>query len=54
MLLDGVGIRDAVSDIGHAVEVESTDEEALDQASDLCVVVSVVSLSNDSDKCSSE
>ena len=54
VLLDGVGVGDAVADIGHAVEVESTDEESLNKAGDLGIVVSVVSGSEGSNKCSSE
>ena len=43
MLLDGVSVGYAVSDVGHAVEVECTNEEALHEASDLGVIVRVVS-----------
>ena len=42
MLLDGVGVRNAVSDISHTVEVEGTDEETLDEARDLDIIVDVV------------
>jgi len=44
VLLDGVGIRDAVTNVGHSVEVEGTHEEALNKAGDLGVVVRVVGL----------
>ena len=54
VLLNGVGVGDAVADIGHAVEVEGTDEEALNDTSDLGVVVSVVSLSDGCNHCDSE
>ena len=54
VLLNGVGISHAVSDVGHAVEVEGTHEEALNDASDFGVVMSVVSHSCDSNHCSSE
>ena len=54
VLLNRVGIRHAVGDVSHAVEVEGTDEETLDKASNLSVVMSVVSLSNNSDQGGSE
>ena len=41
-------VRDAVSHVGHAVEVESSNEEALNEAGDLLVVVGVVSLGSSS------
>ena len=44
VLLDGISIGDAVSNVGHAVEVEGTDKEALNEASDLGIVMRVVSL----------
>ena len=50
VLLNGVGIRDAVTDIGHAVEVEGADEETFDEAGDLSIVVDVVSLSGNNNK----
>ena len=43
VLLDGVGVRDAVGNIRHSVEVEGSDEEALDESGDLMVVVCVSS-----------
>ena len=54
VLLDGVGVGDAVLHVGHAVEVEGTDEETLNDTSDLGVVVSVVSLSDGCNHCDSE
>ena len=54
VLLNWVGIRDAVSDIGHAMEVEGSNEESLDEASNLEIVMNVVSHSNDSNECRSE
>jgi hypothetical protein len=54
MLFNRVGVRDAVSDVGHAMEVEGTNEEALHEASDLGVIVRVVSLSNRCDASSSK
>ena len=43
-----------MADIGHAVEIEGTNEESLDEASDLSIVMNVVSLSEGCDECSSE
>ena len=54
VLLNGVGIRHAVGDVSHAVEVEGTDEETLDEASNLGVIMRVSGLSNGSDKRGSE
>ena len=54
MLFNGVGIRHAVSDVSHAMEVEGSDKEALDEASNFGIVVSVVSLSSCSDHNASE
>ena len=54
MLLDGVGVRDAVTDVGHAVEVEGSNEESLNETGDLGIVMGGVSLSDDSDKSGSE
>ena len=45
--LDWVSVRHAVGNVGHAVEVEGTDEEALDETSNLGVVMSIGSLSDD-------
>ena len=47
MLLDGVGVRHAVGDISHTMEVEGTDEETLDEASNLGFIMGVVSLCDD-------
>ena len=54
VLLNGVGIGDAMANVGHSMEVEGTDEESLDESGDLGVVVSVIGLSEDSDTSSSE
>ena len=54
MLLNGVSIRHAVGNIGHAVEVEGTDKESLHEAGNFSVVVSVVSLDSDGNHSSSE
>ena len=54
VLLNWVGIRNAVADIGHAVEVEGTDEETLDESGDLGVIMDVVSDSESCDKSGSE
>ena len=54
MLLNGVGIRDTVCDISHAMEIEGTDEETLYEASNLGIVMGIVSLSEDSNECSSK
>jgi hypothetical protein len=54
MLLDGVGVGNAVGDVGHAMEVEGTDEETLDEASDFGVVMSVVGLRGRDNKNSGE
>ena len=54
VLLDGVGVGDAVTNIGHAMEVEGTNEEAFNEAGDLGVVMGVVSMSCSSDKSGSE
>jgi len=54
VLLDGVGVRDAVADVGHTVEIEGSNEESLNETGYLGVVVGSVSLSDDSDKCSSK
>ena len=54
VLLDWVSIRDAVADIGHTMEVEGTNEESLDKASNLGIVMGIVSLSEDSNECSSK
>jgi hypothetical protein len=54
VLLNWVGVRDAVADIGHAVEIEGADEEALNEASNLNIVVSIISLSDDSNESCSE
>ena len=54
MLLNGVSIRHAVGNIGHAVEVEGTDKESLHEAGNFSVVVSVVSLNSDGNHSSSE
>lgn len=54
VLLNRVGVRDAVTDVGHAVEVEGADEEAFNDASDFGIVVSSVSLSDNSDESGSE
>ncbi|MCP4557813.1 MAG: hypothetical protein GY836_20590, partial [Herbaspirillum sp.] len=54
VLLDGVGVRDTVGNIGHTVEVEGTNEETLDEATNFDVVVEVVSLSVCGNKRSSE
>ena len=54
VLLDGIGVRNAVADVGHAVEVKGTNEEAFDEPGDLGVVVGVVSLGSGSDKSGGE
>jgi len=54
VLLNWVGIGDAVADIGHAVEVESTNKEAFNKSGDLGVVVGVVSVGCSNDKSGSE
>ena len=54
VLLDGISVGDAVSNVGHAVEVEGTDEEALNEASDLGIVMRVVSLCAGDNHSSSE
>ena len=54
MLLNGVGIGNAVTDVGHAVEVEGTNEETFNDASNLGVVVNGVGRSDSSDESSSE
>ena len=54
MLLNRVGIGDAVTDVGHAVEVEGSNEESLNETGDLGIVMGGVSLSDDSDKSGSE
>ena len=53
MMLNRVGIRNAVSDVGHAMEVKGTDEETLHDARNLGVIMSISSLGGDSDYCSS-
>jgi hypothetical protein len=42
VLLNGVGIRDAVGHVGHAMEVEGTHEETLHEARDLGVIMGIV------------
>ena len=54
MMLNRVGIRHAVSDVGHAVEVEGTDEETLDDARNLGVIMRISSLGGKGNYCSSE
>ncbi|MCP4555935.1 MAG: hypothetical protein GY836_10975, partial [Herbaspirillum sp.] len=54
MLLDGVGVRHAVGNIGHTVEIESTDEETLDETANFDVVVHIVGLGDSDNKRSSE
>ena len=54
MMLNRVGIRHAVSDVGHAVEVEGTDEETLDDAGNLGVIMRISSLGGKGNYCSSE
>ena len=54
MLLNGVGIRDTVCDISHAMEIEGTDEETLYEASNLGIVVSVVGIGSGNNKSWSE
>ena len=54
MLFNGVGIGDAVTDVGHAVEVEGTDEESLDESGDFSIVVSGIGLSENRNASSSE
>lgn len=54
MLLDGVGVRNAVANVGHAVEVEGTNEETFNDASNFGVVVSVVGRSDSGDESGSE
>ena len=54
MLLNGVGIRDTVCDISHAMEIEGTDEETLYEASNLGIVVSIVGIGSGSNKSWSE
>ena len=53
MMLNRVGIRNAVSDVGHAMEVKGTNEETLHDARNLGVIMSISSLGGDSDYCSS-
>ena len=43
VLLNRVGVGDAVTNIGHAVEVEGTNEETFNEAGDLGIVMGVVS-----------
>ena len=47
VLLDWVSIRDAVADIGHTMEVEGTNEEALNKASNFGIIVSISTHSTD-------
>ena len=54
MLLNWVGIRYAVGNIGHAMEVKGTDEESFDESGNLDIVVEVVSAGIGSDKSGSE
>ena len=54
VLLNGVGSRDAVADVGHTAEVKGSNEESFNEAGDLGVVMRGVSLSGSSNKCSSE
>ena len=54
MMLNRVGIRHAVSDVGHAVEVEGTDEETLDDARNLGVIMRISSLGGKGNYCSGE
>ena len=54
MMLNRVGIRHAVSDVGHAVEVEGTNEETLDDAGNLGVIMRISSLGGKGNYCSSE
>jgi len=54
VLLNGVSIRNTVGNISHAMEVEGADKETLDEASNLGIVMSFVSLNGNSDKSSSE
>ena len=54
VLLNWVGIRDAVADVGHAVEVKGSNEESFNESGDLGVVVGVVSAGVGSDKSGSE
>jgi len=50
MLLNGVGIRDTVCNIGHSVEVEGTNEETFNEASDLGIVMDIISNGKGADK----
>ena len=43
VLLNRVGVGDAVTNIGHAMEVEGTNEETFNEAGDLGIVMGVVS-----------
>ena len=52
VLLDGVGVRHAVGNIGHTVEVEGTNEETLDETANFDVVVGVVGLGDSGNKSS--
>ena len=54
VLLNWVGIADAVGNVGHAMEVEGSDEEALNEAGDLDVVVKVLSDGHSGNECSSK
>ena len=54
MLLNGVRIRDAVSDIGHSMEVEGSNEESFNKTTDLGIVVLGVSLGGNCNESSGE
>ena len=54
VLLNWVGIADAVGNVCHAMEVEGTDEESLNEAGDLNVVVKVLSDRHSGNECSSK
>ena len=54
MIFDRVGVRHAVGNVSHTMEVKGADEEALDKASDLGVIMRVSSLSNNCDNGGSE
>ena len=54
MLLNRVSVRHAVCDVGHAMEIEGTNEETLHEASNFGIVMGVVGLSGSSNQCSSK
>ena len=54
VLLDGVGVGDAVANVSHAMEIESTNEESFNDSSDLSIVVGVVSVGSSSNESGGE